>query len=88
MSGADGAATGDRARDDAQRFDRARHSELAPELRDRRRRGTRSGAHGDPITRFRWGKLRQLEAEQDPEGVPEGSPIAECKPSFSTIESG
>jgi hypothetical protein len=51
------------------------------------------GEHGAGLTAiqshgFDGGELRQLEAEQDPEGVPEGSPIAECKPSFSTIDSG
>ena len=37
---------------------------------------------------FDSGERRVLEAEQDPEGVPAYASIAECKPSFSVIESG
>lgn len=37
---------------------------------------------------FDAGETRVLEAEQDPEGVAAYAPIAECKPSFSVIESG
>jgi hypothetical protein len=32
--------------------------------------------------------LRQLFAKVDPKGVKDGSKIAKCKPSFSTIQSG
>jgi hypothetical protein len=37
---------------------------------------------------FDAGETRELEAEQDPEGVTPYAPIGECKPSFSVIESG
>jgi hypothetical protein len=37
---------------------------------------------------FDAGERRVLEAEQEPEGVAAYAPIAQCKPSFSVIESG
>lgn len=51
------------------------------------------GEHGAGLTAvqsdgFDAGETRELLAEQSPEGVPADSPIAECKPSFSVIESG
>lgn len=51
------------------------------------------GEHGAGLTAvessgFDAGETRQLLVEQDPEGVAPGAAIEECKPSFSTIESG
>lgn len=51
------------------------------------------GEHGAGLSAvessgFDAGEARSLLSEQDPEGVAVGSSIAECKPSFSTIQSG
>jgi hypothetical protein len=53
----------------------------------------RGGEHGAGLGAaqsdgFDAGETRSLTAEQEPEGVPIGSRIAKCKPSFSIIESG
>jgi len=37
---------------------------------------------------FDSGETRYLEAEQEPEGVSDGTPIERCYPSFSVIEAG
>jgi hypothetical protein len=51
------------------------------------------GTHGDGLSSvqsngFDAGEVRQLIAKQDPKGVPDGSRLGVCKPSFQTIQSG
>jgi hypothetical protein len=51
------------------------------------------GAHGEGFTSIQSSGVnahasRGVFAKQKPKGVPVGTPIATCKPSFSTVESG
>ena len=51
------------------------------------------GAHGEGISSIQSSGVnahasRGVFVKQKPKGVPAGSPISECKPSFSTVDSG
>jgi hypothetical protein len=51
------------------------------------------GSHGDGLTSIQDSGVnghstRVVVAKQQPQGVPVGSPIAKCKPSFFSVKSG
>ena len=53
----------------------------------------RGGAHGDGLTSVQdsgvnAGASRGVFVKQQPKGVPSGSPIGACKPSFFSVKSG